>query len=137
MVVPTVLHELVRKPWLVWIAIAGGVGCQEGGWWWVQAGANVCAPVPAYLLVFLVLPVSSNPQPPTRSTPHSPHLARRVDQARELKGGRNHRLCSGGGTCGRGCCQPNVRHHPPVCVVTTCTARDARCGAASASPVNE
>ena len=81
MVVPTVLHELVRKPWLVWIAIAGGVGCQEGGWWWVQAGTNVDAPVPAYLLVFLVLPISSDPHRATRSTPHPSIMHGRVDVA--------------------------------------------------------
>jgi hypothetical protein len=62
-VVPTVIHELVRKPWLVWIASAGGVGSREGGCWWVQAGANVDAPAPAYLLIFLVLPVSCDPSP--------------------------------------------------------------------------
>ena len=44
-------------------------------------------PAPAYLLVFLVLPVSYDPHRPTRSTLHSPHLARRVDQARELRRG--------------------------------------------------
>ena len=77
----TVLNELV------WIAAAGGVGCREGGCWWVQAGANVDAPVPAYLLIFLVLPVSSAPRRPTRSTPYSPHTARRVDQGRELRRG--------------------------------------------------
>ena len=63
MVVPTVLHELVRKPWLVWIASAGGVRSREGGCWWVQAGANVDAPAPAYLLIFLVLSVSCDPSP--------------------------------------------------------------------------
>ena len=53
---------------------------------------------------------SSSPSLPTltRSTPHSQHLARRVDQARELRRGRNHRLCSGGGTGGGVAGRPNV-----------------------------
>ena len=87
MVVPTVIHELVRKPWLVWIASAGGVGSREGGCWWVQAGANVDAPAPAYLLIFLVLPVSCDPHRPTRSKRHSPHLARRADKRESCGGG--------------------------------------------------
>ena len=79
-----------------------------------------------HLLVYLVRLVSFNLHRPTRSTPLSPHLARRVDQARELWRGRSHRLRGGGGW-----------RRPPVLLGTTCTARGARYGATSASPVNE
>ena len=105
------------------------------------AGTNVDAPVPAYLLVFLVLPVSSDPYrplapPQVDTTLTAPYTASPAS-ARAAEGGAIHRLCNGGGTWGLGMLTTECMASPAVFLVTTCTARRARRGTAFTLLVNE